>query len=266
MKFIKLYGSYLRVFLKSQMEYKVSFFSGMFANFYCYLITYLSFWVLVQSFATIAGWTFSEMTVLYGLDLLSYALAGTLYWNSVLHMEQTITQGQLDRYLLRPVGILKQLVCQYFGYTFLGQIAVTILFLATAFARLAPQMSPWVILYFFLAVIGGILIQSGAMILCGSISFWTLRSSPLAGMFYYDFRQFTRYPLSIYPRYLQFLLTFIFPWAIINYYPSLIVLGKTTTILEVALGLSTPLVGAGFFALSVFVFYRGLRRYNSAGN
>ena len=79
MKFIKLYGSYLMVFLKSQMEYKVSFFSGMFANFYCYLITYLSFWVLVQSFATIAGWTFSEMTVLYGLDLLSYALAGTLY-------------------------------------------------------------------------------------------------------------------------------------------------------------------------------------------
>lgn len=264
-RFLLLYGAYLKAFFKTQMEYKASFFAGMLANFYCYLITYATFWIIVQKFHVIAGWSFPEMSVLYGLQLFTYAVAGTLFWNAVLHLEQTITEGRLDRYLLRPVGVLRQLVCQNFGYTFLGQIAVTVVFTGSAFRALELPMEGWKVFYFVCAVIGGVLLQSGSMIICGALSFWTYRSSEITSILY-TFREFIKYPLAIYPRFLQMILTFVLPWALVNYYPALLILGKSSSVFECAIGYAAPLAGVLVFASGCFIFYRGLRRYNSAGN
>ena len=109
------------------------------------------------------------------------------------------------------------------------------------------------------------MIQTGAMILIGALSFWTMRTGEIGDVFYYNLRELTHYPLLIYPKWIQYLLTFLFPWAFINYYPSLIILGKAESGFEQMLGYLSPLVGAFVLSLGIFVFYLGLRRYASAG-
>jgi ABC-2 type transport system permease protein len=266
MEFLRIYGSYVKMFFKARMEYRFSFFSGIFANFYCYFITYATFWVITQQFGTIDGWKFEEMTMLYGLNLFTYSIAGTLFWYTVFHLDREITSGNLDSYLIRPMGLIKQMICRRFGDTFIGQIVVTLLFMVAAISKISYQMTVFSYIYLVFAILGGVLIQSGAMIILGSLGFWMLRSNDLAGILYYDIRTFVHYPLSIFPAFMRVILTYILPWAIINYYPNLIILHKVQTTEELILGLLSPVIGVLFFLLSLFVFHRGLRRYSGSGS
>ena len=106
----------------------------------------------------------------------------------------------------------------------------------------------------------------GAMIIIGAMSFWTLRSDKIGDILYYYLRSLTYYPLEIYPRWIKFLLTFIVPWAFINYYPSLIILRKAVTGWEYCFGYAAPVLGILFFIFSIWFFNKGLNHYTSSGS
>lgn len=264
--FLSTYWLYIRTFLKSRAEYRVGFILGMFANFYCYFITFATYWVIVSGLGNLGGWSFPDLSVLYGLSLITYATSGVLVWYTVYHMDQMITDGSLDAYLVRPCGILQQMIFQRFGDTFLGQILVSSIFLIMAFAKSEATFTWMKALYLMFALVGGILIQCASMILIGSMSFWTLRSTDFGRIIYYDIRSLTQYPIAIFPKWIQFILTFIFPWAFINYYPSLILLEKVETTMELVCGMLSPLVGGFLLLISLGVFKLGLKKYSGAGN
>ena len=92
------------------------------------------------------------------------------------------------------------------------------------------------------------------MLAVGAISFWTLKSEEIGEIFYYKFRDLTRYPLSIFPGAVQMTLTFAFPWAFINYYPGLLLLNKAEGMFEKICGYAAPFVALrrwrGRFAFS----------------
>ena len=266
MDFLRIYGSYIKMFLRARMEYRLSFFSGMFANFYCYGITYITFWVIVNQFGTLGGWAFEDMIVLYGLHLLPYSIATVFVYGNVFQLEGQITSGKLDGFLIRPMGVIKQLICSRFQETSLGQVVVSAIFIGFAFSLLGGRMTLFSYIYFFFALAGGVLLHMGAMIIFGSLSFWTLKSGGLSNMIYYNIRSVTMYPLAIFPAFVRVILTYILPWAIINYYPSLIILQKTRTTEEFVLGILSPIIGALIFCLSLVVFNRGLRRYSGSGS
>lgn len=117
------------------------------------------------------------------MSLLTYATAGTLLWYSVYNLSGMIISGTLDVFLTRPMGILRQLICNRFGDTFLAQIFVTVLFIVIAMAGRLDGMHIWKVFYFILAVIGGTCIQAGGMIAIGAISFWTMKSEEVGEIF-----------------------------------------------------------------------------------
>ncbi len=265
-EFFSTYWLYIKTFFKSRAEYRAGFFFGMFANFYCYFITYATYWVLINGIGNVDGWDFSDLSILYGLSLLTYAISGTLIWYTVYHLGGIITSGGLDMYLTRPIGVLRQMIFQRFGDTFLGQILVTIIFLTVAIVSKIDTLTPLWALYLIVCIIGGVLIQAAAMILVGSLSFWTQRSTEIGRIFYYDFRTITQYPLTIFPKWIQLMLTYIFPWAFINYYPALVLLNKTESAMDMILGWLSPVIGVLLLLLSMAVFNKGLRKYSGAGS
>jgi ABC-2 type transport system permease protein len=75
------------------------------------------------------------------------------------------------------------------------------------------------------------------------------------------------YPLSIFPRGIQMLLTFLVPVGFISFYPALDFVGPNDSFaLPIDLALFTPAVGAVLFLLAYAIFHRGLKRYESAGS
>ena len=266
MNFIRLYFFYVKTFFKARAEYRVSFFLGLFANFITYFLIYISYWIITNKLHGIEGWKFEDLTILYGISLLTYAVAGTLLWYTVYNLSSLILKGTLDVLLTRPMGIVKQLICYRFGDTFLAQILVTMIFLGIALYREKELFSGIKLLYLFLILISGICLQMAGMLVVGAISFWTLKSEEIGEIFYYQFRNLTQYPLGIFPGIIQVMLTFIFPWAFINYYPSLLLLNKADGMFERICGYIAPLVGVVALLAALKFFRYGLRHYSGAGN
>ncbi|WP_025691296.1 ABC transporter permease [Paenibacillus zanthoxyli] len=265
MEFVFIYFEFIKKFLKARIEYRFSFFSGFLANFYCYLITFLSFWVIINNFGTIAGWTFEDLSFLYGLNILTYAIAGMFFW-PVFRLETEITSGNLDGYLIRPLGVIKHLVFRQFGDTFLGQIVVTLVFLIKALIEMNTPRSPYWYLFLIIIIISGTMIQSAAMIFIGSLSFWMNRSTQLGDILYYDLRKFTEYPLLIFPKTIRIILSTIIPWALICYYPILILLNKANTTVEWLLGGGAPIIACMLFWFAIIFFKKGLSHYDGSGS
>lgn len=263
---LQLYGAFVALYFKSRREYHFNFVAGLLANFYTYFFVYATFWVLTQKFDQLGGWDFKELTLLYSLNLLTYAVSGTLFWYSIYFLEEKILSGELDRYLVRPRGVIVQLACQQFGYTFLGQVGVVLLFLIPNLTQLADHFDLAKGLYLVAALAGGILLQASGVILTGALSFRILRSREVGQIFYYNLREFINYPLNMFPGLVKTTLTFALPWAFINYYPALLILGKAQNSTEVLLGWLAPVVGVVAFGFSIWIFQLGLRRYSGAGH
>lgn len=129
MEFIYIYFLYIKYFFRARAEYRLNFWVGLLANFITYFLAYISYWIITGQFSDIAGWNFFELCLLYGISMLTYAIAGALLWYSVYNLSELIVKGTLDIFLTRPMGILRQLICSRFGDTFLAQIFVAMIFL-----------------------------------------------------------------------------------------------------------------------------------------
>ena len=86
----------------------------------------------------------------------------------------------------------------------------------------------WVFVTFVpLVVIGGALIDLGISLAVATISFWFIRVDTLRWVVMSLEQDFTRYPISIYTRGVRIVLTFVLPFAFMNYFPATYFLQKT---------------------------------------
>ncbi|MEE3399341.1 MAG: ABC-2 family transporter protein, partial [Eubacterium sp.] len=77
------------------------------------------------------------------------------------------------------------------------------------------------------------------------------------------FRDFAKYPASIYNKVFKFIFSFIIPIAFVAYYPSLVFITPDNVPLLTWL---SPLIGAFFFYLSYKFWMLGVRRYDFTGS
>jgi ABC-2 type transport system permease protein len=117
-------------------------------------------------------------------------------------------------------------------------------------------------------VLGGALIDLGISLAVATVSFWFVRVDTLRWVIMSLEQEFTRYPISIYTRGVRIILSFVFPFAFMNYFPATFLLHKAETGLSLSpqIGLLTPLIGAGWLAVS-YAFWRiGLQHYQGTGS
>ena len=79
----------------------------------------------------------------------------------------------------------------------------------------------------------------------------------------YKFRDYAKYPITIFGPVFKFVFTFLIPIAFIAYYPSLVILRPDE--IPVLTWLS-PVIGLIFFGLSYKFWMLGVRKYNGTGS
>ena len=132
----------------------------------------------------------------------------------------------------------------------------------------APQRirgSCWTAPCFALTLLAGGAIIYSFFLVMATVSFWFLRIENILVIFG-DAYQAARWPIGIYPQWLQFILTFVVPVAIAVTVPAEAVVGRLTAE-RVALSLAVALFSlVALFALAAsrFVWSRGLKRYSGA--
>ena len=262
-----LYCRFTSMQVKANMEYRFNFFMSLFIQVFGYGTTYLGIWVIFDKFDTINGWSYYEVLFLYSLNLLSYGLCAIFVWDPMRRLGRLVQSGEFDNILTRPIDPFFHMLARTISYPFLVQSALAGIVLSICMVHLGLHWSPITVLWFVVFLAGAFLIQCSVFVIAGSLSFWFVNSLMLVDTFIYGIRRFIDYPISLYGAFIQVLLTFIIPYAFVNYYPSLYFLNKSgDTLFSPILQFGTPVVGLVMAALSFVVWKSGLRHYQSTGS
>lgn len=115
-------------------------------------------------------------------------------------------------------------------------------------------------------IAGAALVQGAVFVLTGSLNFWMTYGGDVLFGLLWDARELVKYPLDIYPIWIQVLLTFGLPLGFITYYPAQVILGREAGGLVQPGAWGVLAVGALLFCGAYGVWRLGLRRYNSTGS
>jgi ABC-2 type transport system permease protein len=223
-------------------------------------------WVVLSRFPTIGGWSLGEIAFLYGLRLTIHALTGAIA-GPVFSLEDVVRTGDFDRYLVRPIHPLVGFLTRRVEISILGDLLGGLAIFAAANAVVHLAWSPPAITYLALAIVGGALAEVAWRIVVAALTFRLLASQSLEFLVDSLFSTYGNYPLLIFGRTIEWLLTFVVPIAVVGYLPSTVLLDRTSDLaVSPVVALCAPVIGVVWLALASRLFSCELRHYQSAGH
>ena len=248
------------------IEYPSSIAGWLISNPLQFIMGFAIIKFVVESFGEINGWNYGQLAFLYGLSVISHALS-MIFFVQGWFMGWFVIEGEFDRYLTRPLGVLYQ-----FFFTNINVFGITdlipgIIVFIYGCIKCEINVTFLFVISVIIMLIGATLIRGGIYILLGSTSFHT-RSAVDFGQYTQEIMdKTTMYPISMYPESMQFILTYLIPVGWVSFYPVSSLLG-----IEVGIGQALPvplltlLIGVAVMLLAGAYFRAGLKKYESAGN
>jgi ABC-2 type transport system permease protein len=257
-----LYVNYWRLFLKLLAQYRadVAIMIGAAAVQEGATLLFIS--IIFSNIRQLRGWTFAEVLMIWGLMTITLGL-----WNVTLDVPHQvhwyIRSGELDYLLVRPPGILFQIAgTSGLNPTSIGRVAVGIVALMTAMREQRVAVEWWWALYLPAVVVSGMLLIFGLYLLLACLSFWFTNVQSLLTTFAWT-AQFGRFPITIFGPVLQFLFTWIIPFAMLGFYPVAFLLRGDAYRLY---GLLALVMGWIFLGLALALWRVAIRHYQSTGS
>ena len=247
--------------MKSQMQYKVSFFLTAAGQFIISFTGFLGVYFIFSRFNAVDGFTYAEVLLCFASVLMAFSLA-EMFFSAFDIFPTMLGNGQFDRVLVRPRNVIFQVVALRIDFTRLGLLLQAAIVLGHAVPNSGVAWTFDKALTLFLMVFCGMIVFSGLFVVYAALTFFTVEGLEFMNILTYGGREHGRYPFSIYgDRVLKFL-TYVIPLALVQYYPLLYLLGRETNTLYMC----APLISL-LFLLPCYAFFRiGLSRYKSTGS
>ncbi|MDE7283357.1 MAG: ABC-2 family transporter protein [Lachnospiraceae bacterium] len=264
---IHLMGVYTETIMKSWFQYKVDAVLRSLTVFLREATAIIVIYFTLLKFDTLNGWDIRELLFLFSLLFLTYGIL-IIFFTGLRDFGRTVRNGGFDRFILRPRGLLFQLIfsnADWFAAIGHGGLGI-VLFVISA-GNVGITWSAGTVIYYIVAVIGGVLIQGAIFLFLATLNIYLLETNSLKELFYWNARKFAGYPVSIFHKTIQFFMIYVVPFAFVNYFPAQYLLRKEDMSDYPSIYLYlTPAVGA-FLYLAAYGFWRySLRFYKSSGN
>ena len=257
---MKLYRNYLSMLLKSQMQYKASFFMTAVGQFLVSFTSFLAIVFLLDRFEAVKEYAIGECMLCMGVITMTFSLA-ECFFRGFDTFPNLIKGGGFDRVLLRPMSPMFLVLCENIEFARLGKLLQGIIMLVMGVV-LSPVM--WTfgkILVLLLMIAGGTAVFAGLFIVYAGASFFTIEGLEFINILTYGAKEYGAYPMDIYGKGLLTFCTFVIPYALFQYFPLCFLIGRTSNILYAL----APLVDF-LFLIPCTLFWRyGITRYTSAG-
>ena len=259
---LRFYGATV----KSMLEYRLTTLIDILIMIINFSVGYLSTWVLLSKFQSIQGWTLYEVFLLFNINMVASGISGLFFSEPMRAMEQMVQKGEFDMVLIRPMN---SLVFTLIGRPNFSSVASLILgagVFVLCFTHLAVHITVLKIVFLLVAILGAALIQSSILVIIGTISFWVVKNTATYSLLT-CFNNFIDYPITIYNKLIQVFLTFVIPFAFVNFYPAHYFLDKTgDNLFFPAIQYGTPVVGLLLFFLAYRFWKIGVNKYESTGS
>ncbi len=252
-KHLRIIWKYFQVNLASAMEYRSSFWMqslGMALS----NATFVFFWWVAfsQVGGRIGGYDFRDVMFIWALTSSAFGLSNILFANAS-QLTRLIVTGELDTFLLQPCNVLVNILCARTSLSAYGDLVYGLVLMALT---QGGDGQAW--LFFALGVPIGALLMAAIALMAHTLTFY-FGDASMAGSMSLEFVvNFCIYPEGIYQTAVRSLMYSLIPAAFIVHVPL-----KLARSFAPSLLLIWFLAAAAYCVLSVWFFYRGLKKYES---
>jgi ABC-2 type transport system permease protein len=257
MNYLHLFAVFFRVSVIGELAYRVNFFVQLFQSLLSLGISLAGLAVIFSYTDTLGGWRPDEVLALVGVYFLVGGMIGLLIQPGMEELIESVRNGTLDFALTKPEDAQLIISIQRVEIWRLIDIMLGFGVLVTAMVRLGERVGGGEAAVFILMLLaGGVIIYSFWLILA-TLSFWFVRVENIL-MVFQSMYEAGRWPISLYPGWLRYGLTFIIPVAFATTVPAEALTGRLTWVtLLVAVALAVVL-----FMASRLFWRVGLRHYS----
>ena len=258
---MSLYLEYFKIHIKRTLEYKASFIMTFISNFIVFFGYYFTIICLFDKFSNIKGYTMYEVLLTFSIVQLGFSFC-EIFFRGLDTFDNMMVAGEFDKILLRPRGILHQLLCEEVHFGRSSRLIQALLILIIAIINLNIEWSILKIFALIFMIISSILIYISLLVITASYCFVTIKGLEFRNVLLYGSREISQYPIGIFKKGFVFIFTYLIPFGFVNYYPLLYVLGRK----DYNILVFSPLIVVIYLLFSIFVFYKLLKKYKSSGS
>jgi ABC-2 type transport system permease protein len=239
---------------------------NFFAQGMNYAVNFILMWIMISPFDTMNGWTAFEVMLLYAVSLTAYGFGGAFFFFVRWSLRVDIPSGSFDDVLLKPMNPLPYLVMKNINLGYITHLTLSITMLVVCITNLGIAVTWLTVLYLVGTIACGALIYGAMFLLITGPMFLMTKAESLSSILSF-FRESSWYPISIFPRFMQIIMTVILPYGMINFFPVQPLLGKQDYLMfgEYIVWL-VPVFTVVFYAIAVWFFNFCVKRYKSTGS
>ncbi len=247
--------------IKSKMSYRADFIISMIGMIFTNISGFLAFWITFQNFPSVMGWNYFEMLFLYAFSLLALTPV-QLFFDNNWSLRHYVYSGDFIKYCFRPINLFFYYISEVFDTKGFAQLLFGSLLLLYSWNKIGLSMSILIFFKLIIALITASLFMIALMNAAAATCFWIVRSGDIM-VFCNRFKDYAKYPVSIFSSIFRFIFTFLIPIAFIAYYPSLIFLRPDEIPILTYL---SPFIGVLVFYLSYKIWMKGATSYSGTGS
>lgn len=260
---------YLRIWLATArysitrtLMFRGDFFVWALVELFWMTVNILTISVIYEHTDSIAGWSKYQMILLVGTSLLIQRFLMGFFWSSIFEMGRNVRNGNFDFFLAQPGNVMFMATTRKLDPDGLLNSIVAAGVVIFAARKLNLEIGVAEVALYAVMVLCGLVIHYSILLISVSAVFWLTSAQGVEGT-YFTLTEFSRLPGKAFTGVVSRVL---FVWAL----PVVVVSNTPAQLLVEGFNPWALLWLAGaaavWFALAVFVFHRGIRRYASASS
>lgn len=257
--YLRLYLCYLNIGVLKLTQYPLDTFIMVVSLIIREAATFLGLITIANVAGGIGGWTMYELCLLFGMGAMIEAVSQS-FFDTVWSIGSTVRKGGFDIFLIRPAPIFLQLIGQRL------QLQAIFSFLAAAglvgfsFIQLQIPATIGNILFLAAFLILGTAINTSIYLIFNSLNFWVIQGHQIAELVQ-TMREFSKYPLHIFPVFVKAAFSYLIPFGFVGYYPAAYLVGKEGGFVPLIM----PVLAVVLCSIGALIWKKGIGSYDSTG-
>jgi ABC-2 type transport system permease protein len=212
MNYLRLVVAFFRLGLMSEAAYRINFFIQFLQSILSLIVALSGIAVIFSYTDYLGGWGAQEILALLGVYIVVGGLIGLIIQPGMEQFIGSVRDGKLDYILIKPRDSQLLISIQRINIWSTIDILLGFAVLVTALVWLGERVGLGQAAEFVLMMITGAIIIYSFFLILATLSFWFVRVENILVIFQ-SMYEAGRWPISLYPGWLRYGLTFLIPVA-----------------------------------------------------
>lgn len=256
---LRLLAVFFRIGAMNEVQYRANFWIQLVRTFMNFGFALFAVFVVYDHTDDLNGWTAPELVVLMGVWTMMAGALGVVMQPSMEKLIEDVREGTLDFTLTKPEEAQVLVSISTVRSWRLVDVAAGIAVVVGALSWMGAETSAREAGAFAVTLTAGSMILYSFWLMLSTVAFWFIRIDNIL-MIFHSMYDAARWPVTIYPGWIQAILTFLVPVAFAVTVPAGALVGRLSTTWFAG----TIVLAAVLLAVSRWFWGVGVRRYSGA--